>query len=280
MNRKPIIPQGRKAPGVRERSATSFTQKKAATERESPFGEKVYWVDSLSAVREYLLANPLAVKKIESFPERKECEKLLGLSLPQSCEFLKKTGSFERNRDGVPIRAQVAHEVWPEDVLYRDLQSPAFGSVREKRLVLALDHLTDPRNLGAIIRSCAFFGIREVIAPVRRQVLLTQASVATAMGGFALTKLYGVVNLVRSLREMKEQGFWLIGADHRGQALTEAALDFEKSVLILGSEESGMQRLVKEECDLTVSISGAARRVESLNVSVAGGILMSHLCQL
>jgi 23S rRNA (guanosine2251-2'-O)-methyltransferase len=141
-------------------------------------------------------------------------------------------------------------------------------------LILALDHVQDPRNLGAILRSAAFFGVRNVLVPERRQVLLTQASVATAQGGFALCDLVCTVNLGRTLRDLKDKGFWILGATMDGEAIPQVAGHYEKVVLVLGAEETGLSRSVEELCDRKVAIQGAGE-LDSLNVSVAAGILLN-----
>ena len=92
----------------------------------------------------------------------------------------------------------------------RDL--PQLEKVFDQSTVLALDHVTDPRNLGAIVRTAAYYGIKYIILPKDRQVLLTPASVGTAQGGFALTNLVVVTNLARFLGVLKSKNYWVIGA--------------------------------------------------------------------
>jgi 23S rRNA (guanosine2251-2'-O)-methyltransferase len=151
---------------------------------------------------------------------------------------------------------------------------------RNKDIIVALDHISDPRNLGAIARSCAFFGIKDIVVPSRRQVLLTPASVKTAQGGFALTDLTIVTNLARFLDQAKQHGYWVVGADMSGEPLGNLAGEYDKTILVLGAEDTGMSDLVMKKCDRTVSISSVGDSLESLNVSVALGICLYELTKL
>jgi 23S rRNA (guanosine2251-2'-O)-methyltransferase len=142
----------------------------------------------------------------------------------------------------------------------------------EPALVLALDGVTDPHNLGACLRSADAFGVHAVVVPKDRAVGLN-ATVAKAASGAADTvPLVSVTNLVRSLSELKERGVWVVGADVDGENLFEADVS-GPIAWVLGAEGSGLRRLTREACDRIVSIpmQGA---VESLNVSVAAGICL------
>ena len=113
-----------------------------------------------------------------------------------------------------------------------------------------------------------------MIAPRTRQVMLTEASVGTSQGAFALTDLVLVPNLVRALEILKELGYWILAADGEGEAFQKTVGMFEKVVLVLGAEQEGVSALVKKKADKLIGITGAQRAVESLNVSVAAGILL------
>ncbi|HEY7945789.1 MAG TPA: 23S rRNA (guanosine(2251)-2'-O)-methyltransferase RlmB [Casimicrobiaceae bacterium] len=143
----------------------------------------------------------------------------------------------------------------------------------EPALLLVLDGVTDPHNLGACLRCADAFGAHTVILPKDRAVGVN-ATVAKAASGAADTvPVVTITNLARTLRELKERGVWLIGADEGGQ---ENLFDADLSgplAWVLGAEGSGLRRLTRELCDRIVSIPllGA---VESLNVSVAAGICL------
>lgn len=133
--------------------------------------------------------------------------------------------------------------------------------------------MTDPRNLAAIIRSAAFFNIKAVWVKKRNQSLLTQSAIDTAQGGFAWTKLVVGPNLRQMIEDAKQKEFWVLGADLEGsEALGENLSKYEKKVLVMGSEQTGISRLVRESCDVLLKINRPGK-LDSLNVSVAAGIL-------
>ena len=140
-------------------------------------------------------------------------------------------------------------------------------------LLLVLDGVTDPHNLGACLRSADAAGVAAVIVPRDRAAGLTPVVRKVAAGAAETVPLVQVVNLARTLRELKERGVWLVGtADDAPRTLYE--VDFRgPTAIVLGSEGEGMRRLTREACDQLVSIPmGGA--VESLNVSVATGVTL------
>ncbi len=142
----------------------------------------------------------------------------------------------------------------------------------EDPFLIVLDGLTDPQNLGAIIRTAACVGAHGVIVPKRRAAGLTPVAVKASAGAVEFVKVARVTNLTRTLQELQKQGVWLYGADMRGEDYR--AVDFAGPVaLIVGSEGEGVSRLVLDQCDHRVSLpmSGA---IDSLNASVAAGVLM------
>lgn len=142
----------------------------------------------------------------------------------------------------------------------------------EPPLLLVLDGVTDPHNLGACLRSADAFGAHAVIVPKDRAVGVN-ATVAKAASGAADTvPVVTVTNLARALREMKEAGVWIVGADTGGESLFTA--DVTGPVAwVLGAEGEGLRRLTRESCDRIVGIPTQGT-VESLNVSVAAGICL------
>jgi 23S rRNA (guanosine2251-2'-O)-methyltransferase len=140
-------------------------------------------------------------------------------------------------------------------------------------LLLVLDGVTDPHNLGACLRSADAAGVAAVIVPRDRAAGLTPVVRKVAAGAADNVPLIAVVNLARTLRELKERGLWLVGtADEAQRTLYDVDLT-GPTVLVMGSEGEGMRRLTREACDELVSIpmAGAA---ESLNVSVAAGVAL------
>ena len=240
--------------------------------RKDPRSPQDFTVEGLSALSEYLKFKPESVIGVSSSPAMKaSVQKALDASgVDVKIEELAKDSL--PHADSSPVRARVRIKAVDDETFF------ARAAARETDVVIALDHITDPRNLGAIVRSAAFFGVKEVLAPERRQVLLTQSSVATAQGGFALTDLVCVVNLSRALTELKEKGYWIIGAAMDGEPYPRLVKKYEKVVLVLGAEDTGMSQKIRENCDLVASIPGAGEGLDSLNVSVAAGILLSGFC--
>ena len=144
-------------------------------------------------------------------------------------------------------------------------------------LIVVLDHLQDPRNVGAIVRSAAFFGASFVVVPSRGGVGMSEAVVRSSRGGLGHVRMVQVVNVGRTLEALKKFGYWVIGADMAGEELEGVSVAYDQVVLVLGSEGPGISRLVREKCDRIVRISGLQDGDASLNVSVAAGIFMYTL---
>jgi 23S rRNA (guanosine2251-2'-O)-methyltransferase len=146
------------------------------------------------------------------------------------------------------------------------------AQLSEPALLLVLDGVTDPHNLGACLRCADAFGAHAVIVPKDRAVGVN-ATVAKAASGAAETvPVVAVTNLARALRGLKEQGVWLLGADAQGEILFDA--DVSGAVAwVLGAEGQGLRRLTRETCDRLIGIPMQGV-VESLNVSVTAGICL------
>lgn len=146
-------------------------------------------------------------------------------------------------------------------------------AVDERSLLLVLDGVQDPGNLGACLRTAAAADVSAVIIPRDKAVGLTPAARRAAAGAAECVELVIVTNLARSLRLLAEHGFWRVGlAAATGQSLYRARLD-GRLALVLGGEEGGMRRLTREHCDELVEIPMPGA-IESLNVSVATGIAL------
>ena len=139
-------------------------------------------------------------------------------------------------------------------------------------IVVILDHLEDPHNLGAIIRTCEAAGIKDIILPKDRSVQVNSTVMKTSAGCLDRVNLYQVTNLVQTITYLKKQGFCIIGTDMEGTDYKK--LDYQgKIAIIIGNEGNGMSRLVKESCDFIASIPMYGT-VNSLNASVAAGIIL------
>ena len=146
-------------------------------------------------------------------------------------------------------------------------------------LLVALDGVTDPRNLGAVIRSAAAFGAHGVIVPERRSAGVTAAAWRTSAGTAARVPVAQVTNLVRALKECQEAGLFVIGLDADGDvSLDDLEVATDPLVVVVGSEGRGLSRLVGETCDLTVSIP-MSDVAESLNASVAAAVTLAEVAR-
>lgn len=152
------------------------------------------------------------------------------------------------------------------------------AETREKALIVALDQITDPRNLGAIVRSAAAFGAHGVVIPERRAAGMTAAAWKTSAGAASRIPVAQTVNLTRQLKAYQEAGCMVVGLDMEGDiTLPELGapdgLADGPLVIVVGAEGGGLSRLVQETCDQIVSIP-MANSVESLNAGVAASVVL------
>ena len=141
-------------------------------------------------------------------------------------------------------------------------------------LIVALDGVTDPRNLGAIIRSAAAFGVDGVIIPERRSAAMTAAAWKTSAGAAARMQVAQVTNLNRAIEDVQERGYFVVGLDGESDELiSNMKVATEPIMIIVGSEGKGLHKLTREKCDLVVKIPMRST-TESLNASVATSIAL------
>lgn len=144
--------------------------------------------------------------------------------------------------------------------------------VNENPLIVILDHLEDPHNFGAIIRTCEAAGIDGIIIPKNRSVDVNSTVMKTSTGALNHVKICQVTNLKNTMDYLKKKGFWIVGTDMDGADYTQ--VDYKgKMAIITGSEGFGMSRLVKDNCDFIASIPMYGE-VNSLNASVATAIII------
>ena len=156
------------------------------------------------------------------------------------------------------------------DFVYSNLQDIIEGKDSIKLLIL--DHIEDPHNLGAIIRSVEACGMDGIILPINRSVSVNETVMKTSVGTLSNVKICQVTNLMNTIKYLKKNGFWIYGADMNGEDYSK--IDYaKKTCLIIGNEGNGLSHIVREACDFIVSIPMCGK-VNSLNASVAAGILM------
>lgn len=166
---------------------------------------------------------------------------------------------------GVIAQAAAYEYAKVEDILQaaKDKEEPPF--------VFVLDELEDPHNLGAIIRTANLCGAHGVIIPKRRAVGLTASAVKASAGAVNYTPVAKVTNIAQTIEELKKQGLWFVCADMTGEVMYRHNLTGPIG-LVIGSEGSGVSRLVREKCDYVASIPMKGD-IDSLNASVAAGVL-------
>jgi 23S rRNA (guanosine2251-2'-O)-methyltransferase len=142
--------------------------------------------------------------------------------------------------------------------------------------ILFLDGITDPQNLGALLRSADGAGIGHVVIPKDRSATITPAALKASAGAAHHLAIYRITNLVRALEELKHRGYWIVGLDGRAQTSIYDRAYPDRVGIVLGSEGSGIRPLVRQHCDFLASIPMLGR-VESLNVAVAGAIFLYEL---
>jgi len=146
---------------------------------------------------------------------------------------------------------------------------------KEYPLVVILDHLEDPHNLGAIIRSSEAFGVDAIILPNDRSVQITSTVVKTSVGTIEKMKIINVTNLNTTIKKLQDLGYWIVGTDMEGIDYT--SIDYKtKIAIVIGNEGKGISRLVSENCDYLAKIPMKGT-VNSLNASVACGIFLSEI---
>lgn len=139
-------------------------------------------------------------------------------------------------------------------------------------IIVILDHLEDPHNFGALIRSSEAAGIKNIIIPKDRSVEVNETVMKTSAGALNHVNVIQVTNLNQTISELKDKGFWFIGADMEGTNYKE--IDYRGKIgLVIGSEGFGISKLVKKNCDFIASIPMKGN-VNSLNASVAGAIII------
>ncbi len=143
-------------------------------------------------------------------------------------------------------------------------------------VILILDSVTDPQNLGSLIRSAHCFGVQGVVIPKDRAAPVSPAAMKASAGSAGYTAVAQVANIASTIDSLKEEGFWIYGAD-ASKGRDARQFDFSGPVgLVLGSEGAGLPPLDKQKCDFLISIPMVGK-IDSLNVSVAGGVLLYEI---
>ncbi|ETZ97567.1 RNA 2'-O ribose methyltransferase substrate binding family protein [Mycobacterium kansasii 824] len=172
---------------------------------------------------------------------------------------------------GIALQVPPYHYAHPDDLLAAAMDTPP-------ALLVALDNISDPRNLGAIVRSVAAFGGHGVLIPQRRSASVTAVAWRTSAGAAARIPVARATNLTRTLKDWADRGLRVIGLDAAGETAVDDLDGSDPLVVVVGSEGKGLSRLVRQNCDEVVSIPMAGR-AESLNASVAAGVVLAEIAR-
>ncbi|QZT62377.1 23S rRNA (guanosine(2251)-2'-O)-methyltransferase RlmB [Mycolicibacterium austroafricanum] len=173
---------------------------------------------------------------------------------------------------GIALQVPPYNYAHPDDLL-AEAKSDAMPA-----LLVALDNISDPRNLGAIVRSVAAFGGHGVLIPQRRSASVTAVAWRTSAGAAARTPVARATNLTRALKQWADAGLQVVGLDADGDTTVDQIDGAGPIVVVVGSEGKGLSRLVRENCDAVVSIPMAGP-TESLNASVAAGVVLAEIAR-
>lgn len=172
---------------------------------------------------------------------------------------------------GIALQVPPYNYAHPGDLLATALQTPP-------ALLVALDNISDPRNLGAIVRSVAAFGGHGVLIPQRRSASVTAVAWRTSAGAAARVPVARATNLNRALKDWADRGVRVVGLDADGDTVLDDLDGTDPMVVVVGSEGKGLSRLVRQNCEEVVSIPMAGN-TESLNASVAAGVVLAEIAR-
>jgi 23S rRNA (guanosine2251-2'-O)-methyltransferase len=184
-------------------------------------------------------------------------------------EVLTQLARTEHHQGVIGLPAESSYASF-EDLLQSARSAPGYA------LVLILDGIKDPQNLGSLIRTAEACGAQGIIIPKDRAVRVTPAVFKASAGAAAHIPVVRVTNLASTLEELKKEGFWIVGADSKGEkSLYEMKFDM-KVGLVIGSEGKGIRPLVLKKCDYTISIPMKGK-VSSLNAAIAGAVILFEI---
>ncbi len=235
------------------------------------------WIFGGHAVDEVLRARPATVKEVLIEHERRDP------ALGEAARRAKAAGVRMRyvlRRELDRLSAGVSHQGLAARIdlsAHRGLEDFLSGlAEKNDAVLLALDEIQDPHNLGAIARSALNLGAAGLIVPERRTSSAGAAAMRASAGALGKIERIEVTNLSRALEACRGKGFWIYGADMGGRPAWDATLNFPM-VLVLGSEGRGLRPVIRGLCDEILSVPQAAAGVESLNVSCAASVLLYEI---
>ncbi len=257
-------------PDARPRRSADSHQATGPRAAEAPRG--AVWLYGLHAI-DAALGNP--ARRLRRLILTEEAEAALSARRPQPWPLAPERS--DRARIDLLLGRDAVHQ--GAALLADTLTTPLLANVLERPgPVLVLDQVSDPRNIGAVLRSAAAFGAACVITQDRNAPEETGALAKAASGALETVPLLRAVNLARTLVALKAAGLWTVGLDAGGKPLSGPALSERRVALVLGAEGPGMRRLVRETCDEVAGFSMPGN-MESLNVSAAATVALYELAR-
>lgn len=233
-------------------------------------------VCGLHAVRTLLRVRPACIRVVHLAEQRRDSRAAAIAGLAQAAGIpveIRTRDELDRMQPGIRHQGVIARVESSAAALGEGDLRPFLAGLEGTPLLLVLDGVQDPHNLGACLRTADAAGVDALIVPRDRAAGITTVVRKVASGAAETVPLFSVTNLARTLRTLRQAGVWLYGASDAADSLLYE-VDFTGPVaLVLGGEGRGLRRLTRELCDAGIAIPMAGR-VESLNVSVAAGILL------
>lgn len=226
-----------------------------------------YWMYGLHACGEALRNPERKVLRVCALKNREQ-----ELELPKTTEILapEKLAALlppHAVHQGIAVQVQPLEQLSLSELLF---------ALESKATLVILDQVTDPQNVGAILRSCAAFGAAGVITPSDHSPPESGALAKAASGALDIIPWVRITNLASTIKELKKEGFWSIGLDGEAKDSIDKLPSYDRKALVLGAEGAGLRRLTRDCCDLIAKIP-ISSRMESLNVSTAAAVALYAL---
>ena len=232
-------------------------------------------VIGIQAVRAALRDTPSLARNLYVIKGRRDARfnELISMARESGVRYRVMDGAWFERRDIEGAHQGVLLECHTRQLADEKTLQQRWAELGPTPVILVLDSITDPRNLGACLRTANAAAVDVVIVPKRNSAPLSAVAMKTAQGGAEDLFIVQVTNLARTLAWLKEQGVWLFGTDANGDEVWQSLDSSSAIALVMGGEGRGLRRLTRSLCDKLVSIPMLGK-VESLNVSVATGILL------
>ena len=232
-------------------------------------------VIGIQAVRAALRDTPSLARNLYVIKGRRDARfnELIGMARESGVRYRVMDGAWFERRDIEGAHQGVLLECHTRQLADEKTLQQRWAELGPTPVILVLDSITDPRNLGACLRTANAAAVDVVIVPKRNSAPLSAVAMKTAQGGAEDLFIVQVTNLARTLAWLKQQGVWLFGTDANGDEVWQSLDSSSAIALVMGGEGRGLRRLTRSLCDKLVSIPMLGK-VESLNVSVATGILL------